>query len=49
MRSFVFSYRSEWRGILEAGDVDGSAVWKRVLKAIKEVWRQEHHEGEAVI
>lgn len=33
---------------LEAGDFVGSAVWHRVLKAIKEVWREERHEGEAV-
>jgi len=33
---------------LEAGDMDGSAVWRRVLKAIKEIWREERHEGEAV-
>jgi len=34
--------------LLEAGDMDGSAVWRRVLKAIKEIWREERHEGEAV-
>ena len=33
---------------LDKGDVDGSAVWKRVLKAIKEIQREEPHEGEAV-
>ena len=33
---------------LEAGDVDGSAVWRRVLRAIKEIQRQEPHEGEKV-
>ena len=32
---------------LEAGAMDGSAVWKRVLKAIKEIERQERLEGEA--
>jgi hypothetical protein len=26
----------------------GCAVWKRVLKAIKEIQRDEPHEGEAV-
>lgn len=33
---------------LEAGDIDGSAVWKRVLKAIKEIRREERREGEVV-
>jgi hypothetical protein len=33
---------------LEAGDVDGSVVWKRVLAAVKEIQRQEPREGEAV-
>lgn len=33
---------------LEAGDIDGSAMWKRVLRAIKEIRREERHEGEAV-
>jgi len=32
---------------LEAGDMDGSAVWRRVLRAIKEIQRQELREGEA--
>jgi len=32
---------------LEAGDMAGSAVWCRVLKAIKEI-REEPEEGEAV-
>ncbi len=27
--------------MLEAGDIDGSAVWKRVLEAIKKIRRQE--------
>ncbi len=35
-------------GFLDAGDMDGLAVWKRVLKAIKEIQRQEPREGEAV-
>ncbi len=26
---------------LDAGDIDGSMIWKRVLKAIKETQRQE--------
>ena len=33
---------------LEAGDMDGLAVWKRVLAAVKEIQRQEPREGEAV-
>jgi hypothetical protein len=28
--------------------MDGSAVWRRVLKAIKEIQREEPREGEAV-
>jgi hypothetical protein len=35
-------------GFLEAGDIDGSMVWKRVLKAVKEIQKQEPEEGEAV-
>lgn len=33
---------------LEDGDIDGSAIWGRVLKAIKEICREEPQEGEAV-
>jgi hypothetical protein len=33
---------------LEVGDMDGSAVWRRGLKAIKEIRREEPKEGEAV-
>ena len=33
---------------LEAGEVDGSAIWRRVLAAVKEIQRQEPREGEAV-
>ncbi|HEX9597107.1 MAG TPA: hypothetical protein VF982_09540 [Anaerolineales bacterium] len=33
---------------LKAGDMAGSAVWRRVLKAIKEIWREEPREGEVV-
>jgi hypothetical protein len=33
---------------LEKGDVDGSAVWRRVLKAIIEIRREEPREGEVV-
>ena len=32
---------------LDAGDSDGSAVWKQVLKAVKEIQRQEPREGDA--
>ncbi len=34
--------------MLEKGAIDGQRVWKRVLKAIKEIQRQEPREGEAV-
>ncbi len=27
-------------GFLEVGDIDGSAVWKRILAAVKEIQRQ---------
>ena len=33
---------------LDDGDIDGSAIWKRVLKAVKEIQKQEPREGEAV-
>ncbi len=33
---------------LDAGDLDGQRVWKRVLAAVKEIQRQEPREGEAV-
>lgn len=33
---------------LEAGDIAGSAVWRHVLKAIREIWREERREGEVV-
>ncbi len=33
---------------LEAVDVAGSAAWKRVLPAVKEIQRQEPKGGEAV-
>lgn len=35
-------------GFQEAGDLDGSAVWRRVLTSIREIQRQEPREGEAV-
>ncbi len=34
--------------MLEAGDLDGYAVWKRVLKAAGELLRSEPTEGERV-
>ncbi len=34
--------------LLERGAIDGQRVWKRVLRAIKEIQRQEPREGEAV-
>ena len=40
---------AQWAdNFLEAGDMDGSAVWKRMLAAIKEIHRQEPREGETV-
>ncbi len=33
---------------IDAGDMDGTAVWKRALTAVKEIQRQEPREGEAV-
>jgi hypothetical protein len=32
----------------EKGNMDGSAVWRRVLRAIKDIWRDKPQEGEAV-
>lgn len=32
---------------LEAGDMDGSAVWRRELRAVKEILREEPREDEA--
>ncbi len=34
--------------LLEAGDLDGCAVWKRVLRAVEELQRAELTEGERV-
>ncbi len=34
--------------MLEAGDLDGYAVWKRVLKAVGELLEAEPKSGEAV-
>ncbi len=33
--------------MLEKGDMDGAAVWRRVLKAVEELQRKERREGEA--
>ncbi len=32
--------------MLEKGDREGAAVWKRVLKAVEELQRHERREGE---
>jgi len=32
--------------MLEKGDMDGCAVWKRILNAVEEILRQEPAEGE---
>ncbi len=34
--------------MLEKGSLDGQRVWKQVLAAVKEIWRQEPRAGEAV-
>ena len=34
--------------MLEAGDLDGLAVWKRILKAVEEIQGTEPKSGEAV-
>ncbi len=34
--------------MLDKGDLDGYAVWKRVLKAVEELLREEPREGERV-
>ncbi len=33
--------------MLERGDVDGCAVWKRIVRAVEELQRKERREGEA--
>ncbi len=33
--------------MLERGDMEGCAVWKRVLKAVEEMQRKERREGES--
>jgi hypothetical protein len=43
---FVAAQRAD--SFLEAGDIDGQMIWKRVLKAVKEIQRQAPREGEAV-
>ena len=42
----VASMRAD--SFLEDGDIEGSAIWKRVLRAVKEIQRDEPREGEAV-
>jgi hypothetical protein len=32
--------------MLERGDVDGCAVWKRIVRAVEEMQRKERREGE---
>ncbi len=34
--------------LLEAGDLDGCAAWKRILRAVKELLRVEPVDGERV-
>ncbi len=34
--------------LLDAGDLDGVAVWRRIIRAIEELQRKEPSEGEAV-
>ncbi len=34
--------------MLDKGDLDGYAVWKRILKAVEELLRSEPIEGERV-
>jgi hypothetical protein len=34
--------------LLDAGDLDGVAVWRRIIRAIEELQRKEPREGEAV-
>ncbi len=34
--------------MLDKGDLDGFLVWKRVLKAVEELLREEPREGERV-
>ncbi len=33
--------------MLEKGDIEGAAVWRRVLKAVEELQRKERREGDA--
>ncbi len=33
--------------MLEKGDMEGAAVWKRIVRAVEELQRRERHEGEA--
>lgn len=44
--SLVAAQRAD--SFLEAGDIGGLAIWKRVLRAIREIQREEPTAGEAV-
>ncbi len=33
--------------MLEHGDMDGQAVWKRIVRAVEELQRKERREGES--
>ena len=33
--------------LLERGDMEGAAVWRRIVRAVEELQRRERHEGEA--
>ena len=33
--------------MLEKGDMEGCAVWKRIVRAVEELHRKERREGEA--
>jgi hypothetical protein len=33
--------------MLERGDMEGAAVWKRIVVAVEEIERRERREGEA--
>ena len=34
--------------LLDAGDLDGAAAWRQIIRAIEELQRKEPREGEAV-
>ncbi len=35
-------------GMLDKGDLDGSAVWRRILRAVEELVRKEPAKGERI-